>query len=121
MKKSASEMKDAFDFEIVATKAGVRLGPRGLSTDRSVQQLSFAGGSSLFVAVAQVLQGRNGYFDPDQIEWPPLPDPLGILLGKQELPWKLLNPAVKRCIRCEPAGDGGMECHYVACENEPRV
>ncbi len=110
-----------FHFDIARTRAGIRLKPASAAQAASLDAMSFAEGTALFRAVVGRMTGRRGMIDPETVDWPPLPDPLGILKGNQTLPWKLLNPAAKKCLRCTPkGGDGGVDCVEVPCDDVPR-
>lgn len=109
-----------FRFDVRQTKQGLRIKPGDPEMLISVSALSFADGSHLFKAVIGRLSRLPAYVDPDQIVWPPLPDPFGILTGKQRLPLQLLNPAAEgkiRCIECtcDTSTDGGCKCVEVSC------
>lgn len=109
----ATEKARGIHFEVRRLKGGLRVSPRDKASIAMIEALSFKNGSSLFRAVLARLRKR---VDPDQTDWPPLPDPFGFLTGKQTIPWKLLNPAAKRCMVCTPQGDGGVVCVEVACD-----
>lgn len=102
-------------FEVQPTKAGIRLKPRDVETLKAINVLGFSDGASLFRTTVKRVLGLKGFVDPDQVTWPPLPDPFGILTGKQTLPWKLLNPAAEKCVICTCVADGGCKCVMGEC------
>lgn len=109
---SAIDKAQKINFEIRSRKGGIRISPLDKDSSAKIGEMSFKEGSSLFRAVLGQLRKL---IDPDQVDWPPLPDPFGLLTGKQTIPWKLLNPAAKKCMTCTPSGDGGVTCVEVAC------
>jgi hypothetical protein len=102
-------------FEIQPVKLGIRIKPRDAKSLKAIQSLGFSDGASLFRSTAKRILGLKGFVDPDQVTWPPLPDPFGILTGKQTLPWKLLNPAAEKCVICTCVADGGCTCVMGEC------
>jgi hypothetical protein len=115
--------KRSFHFDIRKTKQGLRIKPRDPKSLASIQALSFAAGSCLFKAVVSRLIRKPAYVGPDQIVWPPLPNPLGILTGKQRLRmpnhrYSDSDGGTGRCIECscDLGADGGCECHWVPCK-----
>lgn len=107
------EVARGMHFEVRVLKTGIRVFPGGEASITGLRRMPFEEGSSLYKSLLKVLRKM---VDPDQIEWPPLPDPFGFLTGKQTIPWKLLNPATKKCIRCTPKGDGGVDCVEIPCD-----
>ena len=124
-----------YEAQIVRDKT-LRLQP--FSADgkhnEQLEKLSFQQGSELFGAMIQALETKGSKTrpigpdptappigprpkpgpGPDPIDPPQiliLKDPLGILSGKEPLPWKLLNPAAGCVCKTECAKtDGGTEC-----------